>query len=60
MVAPLDLVTAVFGPRYTFASRSKRFSVFRKALGGEADGFHRGFDTRFRVHPPPSVSAALE
>ena len=38
LVAPLDLVTVTFGPRYTFFPH-KRISVFGEALVGEALGF---------------------
>jgi hypothetical protein len=42
-VAPLDLVTVTFGPRYTYVPRRGRFSVFGEALVGEAFGFHSVF-----------------
>jgi hypothetical protein len=45
VAAPIDLITVVFGPRYTFASYRKRASVFVEALAGEADGFHSIFTT---------------
>jgi outer membrane immunogenic protein len=41
--APLDMVTVVFGPRYTYAPRRGRLAVFGEALVGEADGFHSVF-----------------
>lgn len=34
----LDLVTATFGPRYTWSPRSARYSLFGQALAGEANG----------------------
>jgi hypothetical protein len=37
----LDLVTATFGPRFTWSRR--RFSYFGQGLVGEADGFHSVF-----------------
>jgi peptidoglycan-associated lipoprotein len=40
---PLNLVTAVFGPRYTVASHSGRYTVFGEGLVGEANGFHSLF-----------------
>ena len=41
--AGLDMVTVVFGPRYTYAPRRGRLSIFGQALVGEADGFHSVF-----------------
>ncbi|MEO6924269.1 MAG: hypothetical protein ABI142_10620, partial [Bryocella sp.] len=41
-VAPLSLVTVVFGPRYTFWHQ-RRVSVYGEALVGEANGFHSVF-----------------
>jgi hypothetical protein len=40
---PLSLVTAVFGPRYTFETRSRRYAIFAEALAGESNGFHSLF-----------------
>jgi hypothetical protein len=40
---PLSLVTAVFGPRYTFETRSHRYAIFGEALAGESNGFHSLF-----------------
>jgi hypothetical protein len=40
---PLSLVTAVFGPRYTFETRSRRYAIFGEALAGESNGFHSLF-----------------
>jgi Outer membrane protein beta-barrel domain len=42
-VAPLDMVTVAFGPRYTYVPQRGRFSVFGEALAGEAEGFHSVF-----------------
>ena len=42
LVAPLDLVTIVFGPRYTLFP-DKRISIFGEVLAGEAEGFHSVF-----------------
>jgi hypothetical protein len=42
LAAPLDMVTVVFGPRYTLGG-SERLSIFLEALGGEAHGFHSNF-----------------
>jgi peptidoglycan-associated lipoprotein len=49
-VAPLDLVTAVFGPRYMFTPRHLgrlvgRTSMYVQGLAGEANGFHSVFAT---------------
>jgi len=41
--AGLDMVTVVFGPRYTYAPRRGRLALFGEALVGEADGFHSVF-----------------
>ena len=38
----LDLVTATFGPRYTWLLRG-RYAVFGQFLAGEANGFHSVF-----------------
>lgn len=43
LVAGLDLVTVVFGPRYRYAPKRSRIAVFAQALAGEADGFHSVF-----------------
>jgi hypothetical protein len=40
---PLNLETAVFGPRYTTATRSGRYSFFGEALVGESNGFRSLF-----------------
>jgi hypothetical protein len=40
---PLNLVTAVFGPRYAAATRSGRYSFFGEALVGESNGFRSLF-----------------
>ena len=42
LIAPLDLVTVVFGPRYTL-DLHKRASMFTEGLVGEAHGFHSVF-----------------
>lgn len=42
LVAPLNLVTITFGPRYTLFP-DQRVSVFGEALVGEAHGFHSLF-----------------
>ncbi len=36
----LDMVTATFGPRYTWRPRSRKIDLFGQALAGEAFGFH--------------------
>lgn len=41
----LDLVTAAFGPRYTWALAHRRYRFFAQALVGEADGFNSVFPT---------------
>ncbi len=40
---PLSLVTAVFGPRYTVESGSRRYALFGEALVGESNGFRSLF-----------------
>ena len=40
---PLSLVTAVFGPRYTIETRSKRYAIFGEGLAGISNGFHSLF-----------------
>ena len=42
LIAPLDLVTVVFGPRYTL-DLHKRASMFTEGLVGETHGFHSVF-----------------
>jgi len=39
----LDLVTVVFGPRYTWSPRRRRFSVFGEVLGGTTEAFDSSF-----------------
>lgn len=39
----LDMVTATFGPRYTWSLRSARYSLFGQALAGEANGINSIF-----------------
>ena len=39
----LDLITTVFGPRYTFAPLRRKYSLFVQALGGEAFAFNSLF-----------------
>lgn len=41
----LDLVTATFGPRYTWPAVHRRCAVFGQVLVGEANGFHSVFPT---------------
>lgn len=41
----LDLVTATFGPRYTWPLAHRRCAFFGQALVGEANGFHSVFPT---------------
>jgi hypothetical protein len=39
----LDLVTATFGPRYTWSRAHSHYSLFGQALAGEAFGFNSTF-----------------
>ncbi len=39
----LDLVTATFGPRYTWSPPRGRYAVFGQVLAGEVNGFHSVF-----------------
>lgn len=39
----LDLVTATFGPRYTWSPPGGRYSIFGQALTGEANGINSTF-----------------
>jgi len=39
----LDLVTATFGPRYTWQPAHRRYAFFGQALAGEANGFNSIF-----------------
>lgn len=41
--AGLDLLTATFGPRYTWSPRHGHYSVFGQFLAGEAHGMHSVF-----------------
>jgi hypothetical protein len=41
----LDLVTAAFGPRYTWPLAHRRCALFGQVLIGEANGFHSVFPT---------------
>jgi hypothetical protein len=40
---PLSLVTTVFGPRYTWETRSHRYAIFGEGLAGISNGFHSLF-----------------
>ena len=42
----LDLITATFGPRYTWKPATGRYSVYGQALGGEAWGSNSTFPGR--------------
>jgi len=46
---PLDMVTATFGPRFTWSLLHARTSVFVQALAGEAFGFHSVFPGAVRA-----------
>jgi hypothetical protein len=46
---PLNLVTTVFGPRYTFETRSRRYAAFGEGLAGISNGF----DSLFSVGSGP-------
>jgi hypothetical protein len=39
----LEIVTATFGPRYTWSPRGARYSLFGQALAGEANGINSTF-----------------
>jgi hypothetical protein len=39
----LDMVTAVFGPRYTWAPPQQKYALFAQTLVGVADGFNSVF-----------------
>jgi len=39
----LDMVTATFGPRYTWSPAHRRYAVFGQALVGEANGMNSVF-----------------
>jgi hypothetical protein len=45
----LDLVTATFGPRYTWTPRGARYSLFGQALAGEANGINSVFPGSFQA-----------
>jgi hypothetical protein len=45
----LDLVTATFGPRYTWTKPHSRYAVFGQALGGEAFAFNSVFPSGSNV-----------
>jgi hypothetical protein len=40
---PLSMVTAVFGPRYTIETLSRRYAIFGEGLAGISNGFHSLF-----------------
>ncbi len=42
-IAPLNTVTAVFGPRYTISTDKGRLAFFGQGLIGEVDGFRSSF-----------------
>jgi hypothetical protein len=39
----LDMVTAVFGPRYTWQPAQRRYAIYAQFLAGEANGLHSVF-----------------
>ena len=41
----LDLVTATFGPRYTWTSKKSRFRYYGEVLGGVSNGLNSQFPT---------------
>ena len=41
--AGLDMVTATFGPRYTWSPRHARYELFGQGLAGVANGFNSVF-----------------
>jgi len=42
----LDLVTATFGPRYTWSPAHRKFEIFGQGLAGQAWGFNSVFPNR--------------
>ena len=46
----LDLVTATFGPRYTWAPRHARYELFGQGLAGVANGFNSVFPNVLGAH----------
>jgi len=52
----LDMVTATFGPRYTWSPPHSRVSLFGQGLAGEAFGFHGIFPG---VHGTRSSASSL-
>lgn len=60
--AGLDMVTAAFGPRYTWLPAQRRYSFFGQVLAGDASGRNSIFPTSagFSLMPTvwPCMSAA--
>ena len=46
----LDIVTATFGPRYTWAPRHARYELFGQGLAGVANGFNSVFPNVLGAH----------
>lgn len=45
----LDMVTATFGPRYTWSPRRARYALFVQGLAGVANGFNSIFPSNSGV-----------
>jgi hypothetical protein len=55
----LDLVTTVFGPRYTWAQKRSRFRYYGEALGGASRGLNSLFPTSMGLEKSAESSALL-
>jgi hypothetical protein len=55
----LDLVTTVFGPRYTWSPRASRFRYFGEVLGGFAKGSNSLFPTPMGMEKSANGTALL-
>lgn len=53
----LDLVTATFGPRYTWSPKHRRLSFFGQVLAGEANGLNSVFPAPNRAESSASSLA---
>lgn len=53
----LDMVTATFGPRYTWSPKRARWSVFAQALAGEAFGMNSVFPSPHAISSTASSFA---
>jgi len=55
----LDMVTATFGPRYSYPLRRRPYSIYGQVLAGEANGFNSAFPGKNGVQTVANSLALL-